>query len=237
MGLFGKKPQLVHAPHVAPPRPAAPGPSMDEAIHNSEMRAGNIQARLQAIEQDIINFKREMQRARPGTSTHTMYKRRALQAMKQKKSLEQRLAMNTNATFNLEQVRDAKYMQQDHIAMAQNLKAVKNELVAGQQHVNVDEIEDLHDDMQEALEDVHETQEVLGRSYDVDHVDEAELEAELNELEADSMQYGTGESLATPSYLQPAAIEAPQHAAPQPAQGQLPRPGYAQPEQMQPQRY
>lgn len=235
MGLFGKKPQLVNTPYVAPPSAAAPGPSMDEAIHDSELRTGGLQARLQALEKDIANAKREMQRSRPGTASHSMNKRRALQAMKQKKSLESRLNITSNATFNLEQVRDANYMQQDNVAMAQNLRIAKQQLVAGQQKLDLDEIEDLHDDMQEVLVDVNETQEILGRSYDVDNVDEAELEAELDELEAEPMVYGASDSLNTPSYLQPSAINAP--ATGTPAQGQLARPGYSQPEQMPAQRY
>lgn len=236
MGLFGKKPQLVNTPYVAPTRQTQTGPSMDEAIHNSSVREGNLQARIAAIDQDILNFKKEMQRSRPNTATYNMYKRRALQAMKQKKSLENRAAMTANATFNLEQVRDTKYMQQDNVAMAQNLRAANAELRAAQQHIDLDEIEDLQDDMQDALQDANEVQEVLGRSYDVDNIDETELMAELDELEEDSMNYATGESLNTPSYLQPSAIEG--SAAPaQQHQSQLPRPGYTQPETMPAQRY
>lgn len=235
MGLFGKKPELVNTPYVAPPRPAAhAGPSMDQAIHNSTIREGNLQARINAIEQDIINYKKEMQRCRPNTATYNMYKRRALQAMKQRKSLENRAAMTANATFNLEQIRDTKYMQQDNVSMAQNLRAANQELRAAQQQIDIDEIEDLHDDVQEALEDANEVQEVLGRSYDVDNIDETELMAELDELEEDSLNYATGEGLSTPSYLQPSAIET---TPARPQQPQLSRPNYAEPESMHAHRY
>lgn len=149
--------------------------------------------------------------------------------MKQKKSLENRIAMASNATFNLEQVRDTKYMQQDNIAMAQNLRTANQELRAAQQHIDVDEIEDLQDDMQEALEDANDVQEVLGRSYDVDNIDETELMAELDELEEDSLNYATGDSLSTPSYLQPSAIEA---APAQPPQSRFQRPNYTEPDLM-----
>lgn len=232
MGLFGKKPQIIDTPYVAPPSSrAAPGPSLDDTIHSSAMREGNINARIQSLETDILNHKREMQRSRPGTATHNMYKRRALQAMKQKKQLENRAAMSSNATFNLEQVRDTKYMVQDNIAMVANLRTANQDLRAAQQHIDIDQVEDLQDDMQEALGEASEVQEVLGRSYDVDHVDESDLMAELDELEEDSVNYAQGESLQTPSYLQPAAIESGA------AQGQLPRPNYAQPESMPAQRY
>lgn len=234
MGLFGKKPELVHTPYVPPPRHAPAGPSMDEAIHNGTIREGNLQARIAALDQDIINYKKEMQRCRPNTATYNMYKRRALQAMKQRKSLENRAAMTANANFNLEQIRDTKYMQQENVSMAQNLRTANQELRAAQQHIDLDEIQDLQDDMQEALEDANEVQEVLGRSYDVDNIDETELMAELDELEEDSLNYATGDSLTTPSYLQPSATEI---TPARPSQEQFRRPNYTEPESMPAPRY
>ncbi|KAI0566763.1 charged multivesicular body protein [Gracilaria domingensis] len=230
MGLFGKQPQIVNAPYVQPPRREPQGPSMDEAIHNSELRTTSLEARIRKVDADILNYKREMQRCRPGTSTHSMYKRRALQAMKQKKSLEQRAAMNANATFNLEQVRDVKYMQQDNMAMVQNLQAANQEMRKAQQHIDIDQIEELQDEMQDALSDANEIQEVLGRSYDVDYVDESALEAELNELEEDALNYAAGDSLSAPSYLQPV----PPMAA---ASSTTVRPNYEPPQGMPAQRY
>lgn len=233
MGIFGKKPQLVNAPYVPPPRRDNPGPSMDQAIHNSEMRTGSIEARIRAIDADIVNFKREMQRSRPGTATFNMYKRRALQAMRQKKSLESRVSMNSNATFNLEQIRDVKYMQQDHVSMVSNLRAANQDLRANQSKIDFDEVEDLQDDLQEAMQDASEVSEMLGRSYDVDNVDEAELEAELNEFEEDTINYAAGDDLSVPSYLQPSSIQS--QAVPQ-----APNPNavnYAAPTGMPAQRY
>lgn len=203
---------------------------MDEAIHNSELRTTSLEARIQKVDADILNYKREMQRCRPGTSTHSMYKRRALQAMKQKKSLEQRTSMNANATFNLEQVRDVKYMHQDNMAMVQNLKAANQELRKQQQNIDIDQIEELHEEMQDALNDANEIQEVLGRSYDVDYVDDAALEAELDELEEDALNYAAGDSLAAPSYLQPTPLQAASSST-------AVRPNYEPPQGLPEQRY
>jgi charged multivesicular body protein 5 len=43
--------------------------------------------------------------------------------------------------------------------------------------VNLDKIEDLQDELEDMMEQANEVQEVLGRSYGVPDVDEAELEA------------------------------------------------------------
>lgn len=238
MGLFGKKPQYIPTSRVVPPPPPPPGPSMDHALHNAEMRTGNLEARISQLDQEIVSYKREMQRARQGTSTHNMYKRRALHAMRQKKSLEARTNMSANAAFNLEQVRDAKAMQQDNLAMVDGLRAAKQDMAVGSYQVDLDEVEDLRDDVAEAVTDVNEVSEVLGRSYDVDNVDEAELEAELEELEEDSISYATGDALTTPSYLRPQEIQPYSQTSPptsaQPHQQHQQHPQYAAPQPAQP---
>lgn len=203
MKYFGKKPQYVSAPYVAPPPREQPGPSMDQALHGAELRTGNLDSRIAAIEAEIANYKREMQRSRPGSASHNMYKRRALQAMRQKKSLENRVSMSANAAFNLEQVRDAHQMQQDNQAFVHGLKAANHELRAAQQNIDLDEVEDLRDDMEETLAEVNEVGEVLGRSYDIDNIDQTELEAELDELEQESFNYASSDTLNTPAYLRP----------------------------------
>lgn len=230
MGLFGKnnKPQTVPTPRVVPPPRQPQGPSMEQALHNAEMRTGNLDARVTQLDQQIANFKREMQRSRPGTPTYNMYKRKALHAMRQRKSLESRAAMSANTAFNMEQLRDAKAMQQDNVAMVEGLRQANQELRAGSHQVNLDEVEDLRDDVADQLADVNEVGEVLGRSYDVDNVDEYELEQELEELEEDSVSYATGENLNAPSYLtpqDPTPYTAPQTA---PSQGAPAQGAYAQ---------
>ena len=146
--------------------------------------------------------------------------------------------MNSNATFNLEQVRDVKHMQQDNIAMVSNLKIANQEMRAAQHRVDIDEVEDLQDDMADALAEANEVQEVLGRSYDVDNVDEAGLEAELDELEEDALNYAAapGANLNTPTYLQPQSFGAPAQEHQVPQQGYA-APNYAAPNAMPAQRY
>lgn len=219
--MFRKKPQYVANRYVpAPPPPQASAPTIDNTIHNASMRNGSLDARIVALEAEVANHKKDMQRSRPGTATYNSSKRRALQAIRQKKSLEQRIQSSGNAQFNLEQVRDAQFTQQDNIAMVQGMKVANQELKQAQAHIDLDEVEDLRDDMEETLGDLNEVGDVLGRQYDVDNIDQTELEAELDELEEDSIGYASASAnVSTPSYLQPQYPTAPaqqqQHAAPQ----------------------
>lgn len=224
MGLFGKKPEYIPQPYVQRPAPRQPAShSMDQALHNAELRTGNLESRIANLEAEITNYKREMQRNRPGTAAHNMYKRKALNAMRQKKSLESRAQMSSNAAFNLEQVRDAKYQQQDNIAMVQGMKAANEEIRMATQQVDLDEVDELQDEMQDVLADVNEVGNMLGRSYDVDNVDQTELEAELDELEQDSVGFASE----SPAYLRPSAHqEMPQPVPPRPQQTAA-RPTYA----------
>lgn len=80
--------------------------------------------------------------------------------------------------------------------MKQGAKQMKQEF----KHINIDEIEDMQDEMSDLLEQSNDIQEVLGRAYGVpDDVDEADLEAELEGLQADLAEEALGDEV--PSYL------------------------------------
>merc|ERR1712146_574223 len=51
--------------------------------------------------------------------------------------------------------------------------------------ININQVEDLQDDMADLLEQAEEVQNALGRSYNTDDIDEADLEAELAAMEDD----------------------------------------------------
>ena len=60
-------------------------------------------------------------------------------------------------------------------------KALKKEF----KKIKIDQIEDMQDDMADLLEQAEEVQSALGRSYNTDDIDEADLEAELAAMEDD----------------------------------------------------
>lgn len=158
---------------------------------------------MHKCEADIDALKRDMQRCRPGTSQHNMYKRRLLQAMRERKRIDQQLSAQAGFESNLSAVQDARYQMQDASQMAAALKASGQELKASQGAVNVDEIENIQDDITDILVETNDVQEALGRDYGVDGIDDAELESELQSFEQE-MGYSTGAYAAeTPSYLMP----------------------------------
>lgn len=83
--------------------------------------------------------------------------------------------------------------------MRMGVKTMKKEY----KKVNIDSIEDLQDELEDMLEQANEVQEVMGRSYGLPDVDDAELEAELealtDELALDSDTSYLDESVKAPS--------------------------------------
>merc|ERR1719230_125191 len=85
------------------------------------------------------------------------------------------------------------------VAMKEANKALKKQFKA----IKIDQIEDLQDDMADLLEQAEEVQEALGRSYNTDDIDEADLEAELAAMEDDPSLFFSAETEAdtTADYL------------------------------------
>lgn len=150
-----------------------------------------------------------------------MYKKRAIQALKKKKMLENQSGQVMNQQFNMDQVRNAAGSVKDAKDTMAGLESMNKEMRKEMKSVNIDKLEDVQDDMEEILQDTEEIQESLGRSYMVgDQVDDAELEAELDGIEEDLF---AGDQLSAPSYLQPSGVGAP--AQGQAAPGQYAAPG------------
>merc|ERR1711998_809313 len=80
-------------------------------------------------------------------------------------------------------------------AMKDANKALKKQFKA----VNIDQVEDLQDDLSDLLEQAEEVQSALGRSYNTDDIDEADLEAELAAMEDDPSLFFSAEETAEES--------------------------------------
>merc|ERR1711998_790516 len=85
-------------------------------------------------------------------------------------------------------------------AMKDANKALKKQFKA----VNIDQVEDLQDDLSDLLEQAEEVQSALGRSYNTDDIDEADLEAELAAMEDDPSLFFSSEAddAASADYLE-----------------------------------
>lgn len=194
------------APNYRAPPPPKPAPSLDNVVHNQQMRVSSLDARIRQLDTDLASYKREMQRLRPGSASHNMYKKRALQALKKKRMLENQASQVMNQQFNMDQVRNAAGSVKDAKDTMAGLESMNKQMRKEMKSVNIDKLEDVQDSMEDILQDTEEIQESLGRSYMVgDQVDDEELEAELDGIEQDLF---AGDSLTTPSYLQPAGVGA-----------------------------
>lgn len=200
---FGRKPQYVPPMYQRPPQAPA-GPSVSDAINTGATREGQLSARIAKLEADIAGYKRDMQRNRPGTASHNAAKRRAVNALKQKKVLEAQATTVANSVFNLEQVQDVREQMRFQHEQVAAIKASHQMILQEQGKVDVDCVEDYQDDLTDAMADVNEVSETLARPYDVQPIDEGELLAELEVFEQEDVQAVA--SAPTPAYLTPAPI-------------------------------
>merc|ERR1719159_1124494 len=90
-----------------------------------------------------------------------------------------------NQQFNMEQIMFAQDGLKDTIDTVAAMKDANKSLTKQFKQVNISQVEDLQDDMSDLLEQAEEIQDALGRSYNTDDIDEADLEAELAAMEDD----------------------------------------------------
>eukprot|EP00826_Nyctotherus_ovalis_P000947 TRINITY_DN1008_c0_g2_i3.p1 TRINITY_DN1008_c0_g2~~TRINITY_DN1008_c0_g2_i3.p1 ORF type:complete len:194 (-),score=71.32 TRINITY_DN1008_c0_g2_i3:81-662(-) len=111
--------------------------------------------------------------------------KKALMILKRRKMYEAQLNSVSSQQFNIDQVQFTSETIQTTIDTAAGMKqaaAAQKELM---KKLDLDQLEDLQDDMQDMMEDQQEMQEILGRDYAIDGYDEAEIEAELEELDGE----------------------------------------------------
>ncbi|KAL5292103.1 CHMP5 family protein [Megaselia abdita] len=122
-----------------------------------------------------------MAKMREGPAKNNV-KQKAMRILKQRKQYEQQLESLRNQSFNMEQANYAhqtlKDTQATVAAMSDGVKQMKKEF----KNIDIDKIEDIHDDMADMLEQSEEVQEALGRTYGMPDIDDDELEAELDAL-------------------------------------------------------
>ena len=98
------------------------------------------------------------------------------------------------------------------------MRGAVKEMPAAKGSIDIYEVEDLHEDMQDMLQDVEELNEVMGRSYDTyKGVDEADLDAALLDLDAElagPVDLGPGAAAPAPAAAAAAAAPAPAAAYP-----------------------
>lgn len=184
-------------------QPKAPVPTLDETTDKLQGRGDKADEQIKKLDDQLLKFKEQIAKTRPGP-TQDGIKRRALQVLKQKKLFESQRDQLYQQQFNIEQTRFTVDSVKDTVSTVQALSAAGKDMkkqFKNTKELNIDYIDKLQDDMFDMMDMSREINEAMGRSYEVpDGVDESDLMAELDALEADMGTEELGES-GMPSYL------------------------------------
>ncbi|XP_071444473.1 charged multivesicular body protein 4 [Hetaerina americana] len=118
----------------------------------------------------------------------TKNKRAALQALKRKKRYEKQLQQIDGTLSTIEMQREALEGANTNTAVLQTMKDAANALKAAHQHMDVDQVHDMMDDIAEQQDVAREISDAISNpvAFGQD-VDEDELEKELEELEQEEL--------------------------------------------------
>mmetsp|Transcript_21766 Transcript_21766/g.36001 ORF Transcript_21766/g.36001 Transcript_21766/m.36001 type:complete len:220 (+) Transcript_21766:119-778(+) len=179
-------------------KPKAPTPTLGDTISAIEARGDTLDVKIKKLDQELAGYKAKMKGMKPGPALNGI-KQRALRVLKQKKMYETQRDNLSSQAFNIDQAKFAHESAKETIEVVAAMKQGHAEMKKAYKKIDINELEDLHDDMADLLMDASEINDVMGRSYGLpDEVDEADLENELAALE-DEMDEEETESA---SYLQ-----------------------------------
>ncbi|KAF5393147.1 hypothetical protein D9757_001325 [Collybiopsis confluens] len=160
-----------------------PKPSLQDALASTDARVASIEVKVKKLDGELSRYKEQMSKLRNGPGKDAI-QQRALRTLKQKKMYESQLAQLMQQSFNMESAALATENLRNTMATVDALQVSNKEIKKQYGKINIDKIEDIHDEMEDLLERTNEIQETLGRSYAVpDELDEADLEAELDALQ------------------------------------------------------
>jgi len=192
-------------------KPAAPKPTLQDASANMEKRNESLDSKIGKLDKELQRYTEQMKKMKPGPAKQTVQKR-ALTILKQKKMYESQKEKTMQQQFNMEQIMFAQDGLKETADTVSAMKDANKSLKKQFKAINISQVEDLQDDMEDLLEQAEEVQSTLGRSYNTDDIDEADLEAELAAMEDDPSLFFSAEEVAEDSadYLNlPASSTAP----------------------------
>ncbi|KAJ3887879.1 Snf7 family [Lentinula edodes] len=168
-----------------------PKPSLQDAIASTDARIASIEVKVKKLDGELARYKDQMSKLRNGPGKNAI-QQRALRTLKQKRMYESQLAQLAQQTFNMESAALTTENMRNTMATVDALQASNREMKKQYGRIDIDKIEDMHDEMEDMLERANEIQESLGRSYAVpDELDEDDLEAELDALQFEEEEEGT----------------------------------------------
>lgn len=185
--IFGKK------------KETAPAPTLDDASKNLSTRMADVDAKIKGYDDELLKLKKQMATMRPGPAKENV-KRKALQILKQKQMYDKHRSTMMTQQFNIDQTKFTQENLKDTVTHVAAMKAASTELKQQFKDINIDEIEDIHDDMADMMFDHEEINEIMGRAYGVpEELDEADLMNELEGLEEEAEVDMDSETI--PNYL------------------------------------
>ncbi|KAG2438916.1 hypothetical protein HYH02_010711 [Chlamydomonas schloesseri] len=188
----------------------APKPTLDETTDRLNTRGDTADAKIRALDEQLAKYKEQIKKTRPGPAQDAI-KRRALQVLKQRKLYESQREQLYQQQFNLEQTRFTVDSIKDTVTSVQALKQASKEMKTAfkkNKELDIGYIENMQDEMIDMMDMANEINEAMGRSYMVpEDVDESDLMAELDALEADLAVEDAGKE--GPSYLQEPDLDLP----------------------------
>jgi charged multivesicular body protein 5 len=162
-----------------------PPPSLTDAIQKVDGRVSSIDSKIKTLDEEIQRIKDQLAKLPPNSPSRDSLKQRAIRALQQRKLYEQQANQMRQQSFNMEQTAFATESLKDTQTTVQAMQYAAKDMKRQMRAIKADRVEDLQDELQELMENSTEIQELMGRSFVVpDGIDEADLEAELEALEA-----------------------------------------------------
>jgi charged multivesicular body protein 5 len=123
----------------------------------------------------LAKYRDQLKKMKAGPAKKSV-EQRALQLLKQKKMYEKQRDSVQGQVFNIDQTKFAQASLKDSADMVAAMRETHSAIKEQFAEFSVDDVEDLHDDMSELMEDTEEMNEILGRSYGVpENIDEEDL--------------------------------------------------------------
>jgi len=176
-------------------KPQAPKPTLQDTTVTMERRLGSLDQKIMEKDKELARYTGQMSKMKPGPAKQSVHKR-AMMVLKQKKMYESQKEKTMAQQFNIEQIACAQESLETTVETVRAWKAANMVLTDQINQINVNEVDDLQDDMVDLLEQAEEIQSAMGASYNTDHVDEADLEAELAAMEDDPSLFSDRAGLA-----------------------------------------
>jgi charged multivesicular body protein 5 len=212
-----------HCKNASKHATSCPPPPQQQTTNNKQKQQTSLDEQIRKCDEQLCKFREQLKKTRPGPAQEAL-KRRAMTVLRQKKMFEGQRETLYNQQFNMEQTRFAVESVQDTVQTVQALKGAAKEMrgaMKANKELDLAFIDKLQDELADMADVTAEVNEALGQSFAVpEDVDEADLMAELDALDAEmAAEPAVGEG-GVPSYLQEPADLPELPSAPQAAMGE-----------------